>query len=412
MVKKLKKILIVTTLLLFITGAAAYTYMYYTFQSIKVKKSNSINKMSEEKRNKQNYNDRVKREKSKFKKIEGLSNILLIGTDERGDKEVSRADSIMIITIDGNNKEMKLTTIMRDTYVDIPGYDQEKINHSYAYGGSELLKDAISKNYGIDIENYVIINFEAFKEIIDVVDGIEVEIKDYEVSELNRCIYLEIDENLSLTQEEKNKRKKETKLIKNSGVQTLNGQQALSYARIRKVGNWSFERGERQRRIVTLLINKIKTTSVFKYASIAQNIIPYVKTNIDFNHALDLAYTVYSMGLDNINQLQIPVNKLSDGRIYSNKGWVLLNDIEENKEILNQFIFDNKKYNPNEHEEFIYSKSNYYIEENTYQQDIGSENIKNSEVIENHSMDRIKEIRYRNKIMKEEIITKYEKQHN
>lgn len=103
----------------------------------------------------------------KYKEVEGITNVLLVGTDARDLKESARADSIIIATLDNNNKEIRLTSLFRDTLVDIEGYGPYKLNAAMALGGIELLKDTIQRTYDINIDKYIIINFWGFEAIID-----------------------------------------------------------------------------------------------------------------------------------------------------------------------------------------------------------------------------------------------------
>ena len=148
--------------------------------------------------------------------------------------------------------------------------------------------------------------------------------------------------------------------VKASGVQHLNGQQALAYSRMRHVGNGSYERTERQRDVVNLMVDKLKDVSPVKYPSIIPSLMSCVKTNIDFGDATNLAYTAYKIGNFNMDQLQVPATKLSDGRIYKDKGWVLLIDKELNIKMLHDFVFEDKAYDEKQYPTFKYAESEYY----------------------------------------------------
>lgn len=121
---------------------------------------------------------------SEYKEVPGITNVLLIGTDARTLDEQSRSDSIIIATLDNNNKKIKLTSLFRDTLVNIPGYGEQKLNTAYALGGPSLLLETISDTYDIHIDKYAVINFWGFEAIIDQIGGIEVDVKDYQLEEL------------------------------------------------------------------------------------------------------------------------------------------------------------------------------------------------------------------------------------
>ena len=278
----------------------------------------------------------------------GITNILLIGTDGRTLNEQSRSDSIIIATIDNNTKKVKLTSIVRDTYVEIKGHGNDKINAAFAYGGADLLMDTIQRNFNIRLDKYVIINFWGFEGLVDSIGGLDVEVKDTEVAEINKFIG-ETD-----TQ-------KSPPLVK-GGLQHLDGQQSLAYARIRHVGNGVYERDSRQRIVLTLLVNKLKDTSFIQYPKVLSKLLPCFKTNIEPTSIINYAYTVANFKPITIDQLEMPISQLSDGRIYESS-WVLLMDKKQNGIILNNFIFNDKKptssdYNINQFKSIL----NTYLE--------------------------------------------------
>lgn len=264
----------------------------------------------------------------------GITNILLIGTDARKLDEAARADAIIIATIDNNHKKLKLTSIMRDTLANIPDHGEQKINAALAYGGPDLLMKTINENFNLNLNKYVMVNFGGFKEIIDEVGGIEVDIHDYEIPELNKFI----------GEYEKVKSPK----ITETGMQKLDGQQALAYARIRKVGNGDYERTERQRRVIDLVTQKFKDLSPLKYPSVMSSLLPYIKTNIEPFMMLNYAYTASKFPSLTFEQLRVPFSdEISWGGLYKNKGWVLIVDKEQNAKIMREFIFDDKKPDAN-----------------------------------------------------------------
>jgi LCP family protein required for cell wall assembly len=263
-----------------------------------------------------------------YEEVSGITNILLIGVDARDLNEHARSDSMIIATIDSNAKKLKLTSIMRDSYVDIYKFKTQKINAAYAFGGPELLMDTIQRNFKIKLDKYIVVNFWGFEDVIDVLGGLDLEIKDYEIDEINKYIG-EV-------------REQKSPMLTVSGMQHLDGQQALAYARIRKVGDGVYERDSRQRLVLTLIANKLKGTSAIKYASLMNRILPSIKTNIEPISFLNYAYTVSKFTPLTMEGLQIPVNELSIGQIYMDT-WVLLMDKDQNSAVLNDFIFKDKQ---------------------------------------------------------------------
>ena len=272
----------------------------------------------------------------KFKEVPGITNILLLSSDARPGEDVSRSDSIMILTIDNINKKLKVTSLMRDMLVKIDGHGEEKLNHAFAYGGPTKTIETIQNNFGIKLHNYVIVDFNAFVKVIDAINGIEVTIKDYELDELNKYI---LDGGGS-----------EKDLLPAPGTYNLNGYQALSYARIRKVGNGEYERTERQRAVLQIALEKVKDMSTVKLVSLLNELFPYIKTNISLGNAMDYGFTALNVGKNcnfEIEQFRVPIDSISKGGIIDNKGWVFVIDKVETSKALQEFIFNNNKnYDP------------------------------------------------------------------
>ena len=274
---------------------------------------------------------------SEFKEVKGITNVLLIGVDARDLDEPCRSDSMIIATIDNNNKKVKLTSLFRDTLVDIPGHGEAKLNSAYMLGGPELLLETVKETYNISIDKYIIINFWGFEAIVDYIGGIEVDVKDYQLEELNKYIGESTGGNDCPVEE--------------AGVQTLNGKQALSYARIRYNVGDEYERTDRQREVIFKVVEKLQNTKPSKYLGIMNTMLEYIRTNIDPLEALNMAYTIYKFPSLDVEQLQIPLVALSETRNYKELGSVFLMDRLQNASILYNFIYENKY--PNE-EEFNY----------------------------------------------------------
>ena len=274
---------------------------------------------------------------SEFKEVEGITNVLLIGVDARDLDEPCRSDSMIIATLDNNNKKVKLTSLFRDTLVDIPGHGEAKLNSAYMLGGPELLIKTVKETYNVSIDKYIIINFWGFETIVDYIGGIEVDVKDYQLEELNKYIGESTGGNDCP--------------VEKAGIQTLNGKQALSYARIRYNVGDEYERTDRQREVIFKVIEKLQNTKPSKYLGVMNTMLEYIKTNIDPLEALNMAYTIYKFPSLDVEQLQIPLVALSETRNYKELGSVFLMDRLQNASILYNFIYENKY--PNE-EEFNY----------------------------------------------------------
>lgn len=267
-----------------------------------------------------------------YHEVEGITNILLIGIDAREANEASRSDAMIILTIDSNNEKVKLTSIMRDSYIDIPKYKTAKINAAFARGGPQLLMKTIEANFRIKLDKYVIVDFHGFEDIVDSVGGIDVDVSEAERKELNKFIGETRDvKSPPLTQ---------------TGYQKLDGQQALAYSRIRYQDS-DYRRTERQREVLSILADKLLKTSIVNYPKVLNSILGCVTTNIKPEMLLDFAYTVSKFDNMKIEQLQIPMTELSWGGDYKGE-WVLLLDKEQNAKVMNDFIFINKEPNVDE----------------------------------------------------------------
>ena len=368
-VSKGKKILLVVMSLIITLSLLGVLFMFDAYNTI--------------------FKDNVSSEKEPVK---GVTNVLLIGTDDRvmGESGV-RADTIMILTINSVSKKIKLTSIMRDTLVSIPGHGEQKINHSFAYGQEQLLMDTIEENFNIPISKYVRINFEGFKEVINYLHGIEVEItNEEELNELNRVILLEmyenpnmtdseirricdkdllliprdegaeylIKENPNITSEEYQYLVKNAGLVENVGAVKLDGHQALAYSRMRHSTNGSYGRVERQRNVVSQMINKFMDMPIYKYPFAAKKLLPYIKTNMPMGDMAKLGWSVIRIKNLNIEQMQVPPSDLSDGRILGNKGYVFTWDKEVTNQRIHDFIYEGVTFKYTKPSADVESRSN------------------------------------------------------
>ncbi len=275
-------------------------------------------------------------EETNYSSEKGITNILLVGTDARNTEEKSRSDAMMILTVDNNHKNLKLTSLARDTYVEIPGHGKQKLTHAYAYGGLNLLLETLESNFKIDIQNYVVVNFFSFINIIDTLNGIVVDVKPNEIQELNRYI----PECYSFDQ---NKNKNPMKNIEYSGKQKLNGYQSLAYSRIR-YNDSALERDNRQRIVLESAFEKAKHLPINKYPDLINSILPYVKTNLNTSDILSIGNSILSMDNFNIKTLEFPIEEYSTGGIYKNAGWVWRYDEDKCLPILHDFIFNDGVY--------------------------------------------------------------------
>lgn len=275
-----------------------------------------------------------KEEGKKSEENKDITNILLAGVDGTNIDKGNRSDSMMILTIDNKYKSIKLTSLARDTYVDIPGYSTEKLTHAHAYEGTPLLLDTIENNFKIKVDKYITVNFNSFIDIVDVLGGIDVNITSNDLSILNNtipgCYKYDTKEN-----------KGPVKLIEGTGIKTLNGYQALAFSRIRYQDS-AYARDGRQREVIEACLKKTQSKGLDEYIKILDVGINNMKTNISPTEMISLGCRVLKIGTNEVKQLEFPVYK--DPATLDGKGWVIRWDKEKNLEVLNNFIFKNADF--------------------------------------------------------------------
>ena len=264
--------------------------------------------------------------------VDGITNILLVGTDGEYVEKGNRSDSVMLVTIDSKNKDIKISSIARDTYVNIPGYSTEKLTHAYAYEGIDLLKEVFKENFDLDIDKYIAVNFVSFMDIMDELGGVEVNVEEKDIKEINKYID-------ACYGYYKNKDEKEKEYIKEAAVQRLNGYQALAFSRIRYTDS-AFARDNRHREVAQSVYKEFAQKGVDTYKRCADIVLNNTKTNISPMEMMNLAYTVLKINDKDIEQFQFPLAEHRKGHIISKqKGWVLEWDKEPNLEAWHKFIF-------------------------------------------------------------------------
>lgn len=258
-----------------------------------------------------------------------ITNIALFGVDAT-DGETGRSDSIMVATLDPVHNKLKLTSIMRDSYVYIEGYGQDKINHAYAYGGPELSIKTINENFGLNIEDFVTVNFSSLPKIINILGGVDIEITNEELEYINSYI-----------DDINNKDGTNSAHIYSSGVQHLDGTQALAYSRIRYTSGGDYKRTERQRTVLEALFNKLTSTSVSSYNSLLNEVLPYVQTSLSATDILSLGTKVLGIG-SNLEQDRFPRDGYGEGAMIDGV-YYLTFDLETAKQQMRDYIFNDIK---------------------------------------------------------------------
>ena len=248
-----------------------------------------------------------------------IKNILLIGQDKRpNQKRRQRSDTMIICSINKRTGKITLVSLMRDMYIPIPGYDDNRINAAYAFGGMELLDQTIEKNFGIHIDGNVEVDFEGFVNSMSKVGDLEI----------------------TLTQEEAdhiNKRLKRGSL--KAGENTLDPEQVLMYARTRYVGNGDYQRTERQRIVLMTAFKKLRQSDLGTIMKVSKDILPNFTTDLTNAQILGYVYTVVvgNMSIDR-DSYRLPIDgSFSSERIRGMA--VLVPDLERNREALVYFLY-------------------------------------------------------------------------
>lgn len=246
---------------------------------------------------------------------DSVINIALFGIDaEEGG--VGRSDSIIIATIDTTHKKLKLTSIMRDSYVTIEGHGNDKINHAYAFGGPQLAIKTLNENFDLNIDDFVAVNFTTLPKIIDMLGGVTIDITSEEVSHIPG--------------------------IDVAGTYTLTGEQALAYSRIRYASGGDYVRTDRQRTVLSKVFEKVLSINFTQYPSLLSEILPMVQTNLDYSEILNLGNEVLKMGVTTLEQERFPRDGYCEGKMID-KIYYLTFDKENTVQQLHDYIFEDIK---------------------------------------------------------------------
>ena len=266
--------------------------------------------------------------------IDGYINILLLGSDTRRawSDEPTRSDMIMVASINVETHEVTLTSIYRDTMLklgDTSTYD--KITHAFFYGGAEMSIKTVNQAMDLNIQNYAVVNFKVVADIVDAIGGIDINVEEYEIDEMNACIR---ENALVLTGSD------DTQYIDHAGMQTLNGLQALGYGRMRNGVGDDFKRTERMRIVATTAFEKMKTLKFSDLKKVIKAIAPSVKTNLKMTDMLALGKDITKY---TINAGKGFPYSVSTGNYY-NVSYVFPTDLAGDVMTLHQEVFGQEGY--------------------------------------------------------------------
>lgn len=266
--KTWKKVVLVLLLIIVITlGVAAGIGVWYV--NDKLGKVNYVNINEED----------IEVTSGIDQQLKGYRTIAIFGVDSRNNELVSgtRSDCIILATINEKTKEVKLTSVYRDTYLEITGKSLDKVTHAYAYGGASMAMSTLNTNLDLNIKEFVTVNFESVVDIVNAVGGVSINVTSEELKYINNYI----DEIVKVTGTSSSH-------VTKSGTQTLDGAQALAYGRIRYTSGGDYKRTERMRDVMMAVVNKAKKMSITKLNSLADTMLPKVYTNINSGEILSL----------------------------------------------------------------------------------------------------------------------------
>jgi polyisoprenyl-teichoic acid--peptidoglycan teichoic acid transferase len=261
----------------------------------------------------------------------GITNILLLGVDTRDTDPGSvaeRSDSMMILTIDMNNKKLKLTSLQRDMLVYLPGKSEPvKLNAANARGGPALAMRVVNDTLRLDIKDFIVVNMRGMESLIDLAGGVMIDVTKDELPYLNMCV---ADENGNYPDTPQSPE------VKSAGLQRLNGRQAVGYARIRKLDS-DYKRMERQRTVLQALMDAFLGADLTTKGQVVTKGLSLLTTNLTGAELTEIALKVVPIMNGTIDQLQIPI----DGYFTEDSGdtWVNRCDFNGMIPLLQTFIF-------------------------------------------------------------------------
>ena len=255
-----------------------------------------------------------------------IVNLLLIGQDRREGQDRQRADSMIMVTLNKKTKQISMTSFMRDLYVQIPGYSDNRINATYAFGGMDLLDSTLNTNFGVEIAGNVEVDFGEFQTLIDSIGGIDLELTqdeaDYICGRKRDVTYpqqLRTDWNL------------------HEGVNHLTGEQALIHARNRSLGN-DYARTDRQRAVLMAIINKVKQMDAVSIVNFINQVLPLLTTDMTSGEILGYAMEALQMNFDSEHSYRIPAEGTYTGAVIRGMQ-VLVPDLAANQTYLMDVLY-------------------------------------------------------------------------
>lgn len=277
--------------------------------------------------------------------LQNYTNIALFGVDARDKKadlsKSTRTDTIMVCSINNTTKEIKLVSVYRDTYLNLGNDSYNKCNCAYAFGGYEQAINMLNKNLDLYITDFVTVGFQGVIQAVDDVGGVDIDVHDNEIGFLN-----DYQASIYATEEDPHKLITDYTPVTHSGMQTLNGQQALAYCRIRYIGN-DFQRTERQRAVLQQILLKAQKLNPTQLDKLTNDLFPLVATNLKFEEIVKMVSDIGSYQI--VNTSGFPFDDgLATGMIGSKGSCVIPVDLTSNVIQLHKFLYPFEDYAPSQ----------------------------------------------------------------
>lgn len=301
------KIFLTLIALILVAAIAGGTYLYRLMGSFNY--------------NEAGHKNNVYVDESNLFSSKDVTNILFLGVDRRNADESSRSDTMMMVSIDRANKKLKLTSFLRDSWVYIPDNGYAKLNASCSWGGAQLVMDTLEYNFNVKIDHYVLVDFDMFKNIVNKLGGITVEVTEKEAKYMRNDVHLDIQAGEAVR---------------------LDGNEALWYCRIRYLDS-DFMRTQRQRKVISAIIDKAKSTPIPTLIEMVQEILPDVETDMKQSDLMKLASgAALSYMRYDVEQMRIPADGTWKSKTIKGQD-VLSLDIEKNQQLLYDFLYTKDK---------------------------------------------------------------------
>ncbi|WP_027631819.1 LCP family protein [Clostridium hydrogeniformans] len=318
MKKGIKRGILIIVGILVLTGGLLGYKVYSKYSKIK---TNEITLSDEELKVSNDIDNSSKEE---------ILNFIILAVD----KYENATDAIMVATIDKKHDELKLTSISRDLYVDTGEGNTPKLNYAYHYGGAVNTIKIVNENLGLDIRDYILLNFESVVEIIDTIGGIDLDLT-----------YEEIHGSYALNERAKNLskliNKEMPKPLDKEGVNHLNGIQAAGYARVRVIDD-DFKRTNRQRKIINEIMKKTKKMNISELDKFTDVVFKNIETSFNFNKLINLSKEGLELYNKPIKDTNIPIKDTFEGHYWDNGAFYFTWDKGRNKEYIKKFIYEDR----------------------------------------------------------------------